>query len=140
MIVTDVWFVGERGRVDGKQQHVVTTRHQLGGHRVVAQATAAIHPARPACEIKNSQFQSSDGDCVLECAARVKMFEEIPLVWLIPANLIGRQRADVETVDARRRHERLDKFWIFGDGCYDECWTKMRRDLILIDLDHTGEG
>jgi hypothetical protein len=38
---------------------------------------------------------------VLECAARVKMFEEIALVRLIPANLIRGQRADVETIDAR---------------------------------------
>src|ERR1044072_3191951 len=117
----------------------MTTRHQFGGHRIIAQATAAIHPARSACEIKNSQIRSSDGYSVLERAARVKMFEEIALVRLIPANLMRGQRADVETIDARQRHERLNQFRIFSDGCNNQGWAKECGDFILIDLDHTRE-
>src|SRR5262249_10232948 len=75
-----------------------------------------------------------------EGTARVKMFEKIALVWLVPTHLVRRQRADVETIDARRRHERLDQFRIFGDGGNDESWTKVRRNLSLIDLYDARKG
>src|ERR1041384_467175 len=101
MIATDIWFVGERGRVNRQEHHVVTTRDQLGSHRIITQAAAAIHPARSACEIKDSQRRSSDGNGLLESAARVKMFEEIAFVRLIPTDLVRRKRADVETIDTR---------------------------------------
>src|SRR5689334_1467529 len=67
------------------------------------------------------------------------MFEEIAFVRLIPANLIRRQRADVESINARRRYERLNQFRIFSDGSYDKRWTKTCGDFVLIDLDHTRE-
>src|SRR5689334_24569700 len=35
---------------------------------------------------------------------------------------------------ARRRHERLDQFRIFGDRGDDQSWTKQRGELSLIDL------
>src|SRR5689334_22774981 len=76
---------------------------------------------------------------MLEGAARVKMFEQIALVRLVPAHLVCRQRADVETIDTRRRHERLDQLRIFSDGGDDESWTKLRRDVSLIDLHDTRE-
>src|SRR5262249_40653646 len=77
---------------------------------------------------------------MLEGAARVKMFEEIALVRLIPAHLIRRQRADVETIDARRRHERLDQFWIFGDGGYDQGWSKKCGNLTLLNFQNARIG
>src|SRR5690349_8705115 len=76
---------------------------------------------------------------MLESAARVKMFEKIALVRLIPAHLVRRQRADVETIDARRRDERLDQLRVFRDGGDDESWTKLRRNLSLIDLHDARE-
>jgi hypothetical protein len=38
------------------------------------------------------------GNCALESAARVKVFEEVALVWLIPAYLARRYRADVQPI------------------------------------------
>src|SRR5689334_14022144 len=108
MISTDVWFVSERRRVNGQQQHVVTAREQLGGHGVVAQATAAIHPARSTCEIKNAHARTSDRDGVLERAPPVKMFEEIAFVWLVPTDLNGRQWANVQAIDLRGVHQCVD--------------------------------
>src|ERR671918_478348 len=102
MIVADVWFVSKCGRVNRQEHHVVTARDQLSRHRVIAQATAAIHPACSACEIKNSQLNSSDGNSMLECAARVKMIEEIAFVRLIPTHLVCRHRTYVESIDAWR--------------------------------------
>jgi hypothetical protein len=101
VIFTDIRFVGECGRVNRQEHHVVAAGDQLGGHGVVAQATAAIHSTRAAREIKNPQVQSSNGNGVLECTARVKMIEEIAFVRLIPTDLVGGERADVQTIDAR---------------------------------------
>ena len=84
-----------------QEHHVVAAGNQLGGHRIVAQATAAIHSTRPAREIKNSQLQSSNGNGVLECTARVKMIKEVAFVRLIPTDLVGGERADVQTIDTR---------------------------------------
>ena len=54
--LTDIWFVGERWRVDRQERDVVTARDQLGRQRVVAQTTAAIHLPGAACEIKNFHY------------------------------------------------------------------------------------
>ena len=46
----DVALVRPRGRVDGREQHVVAAREQLRRQRVVAQAAPAVHRARAARE------------------------------------------------------------------------------------------
>src|SRR5689334_7184769 len=76
---------------------------------------------------------------MLEGAARVKMFEKIAFVRLIPAHLVRRHRADVETIDARRRYERLDQLRILRDRGDDESWTKLRSDIRLINLHDARE-
>src|SRR5215207_9679720 len=101
MVATHIWFIGKRWRVNRQEQHVVTALHQLGGHRIVAEAAPAIHPACAAREIKNSHLKSSNGDRLLECTTCVKMFKEIAFVRLVPTDLIGRQCANVETIDMR---------------------------------------
>src|SRR6185503_13622973 len=91
------------------------------------------------CEIKDSQLNSSDGNCMLECAARVKMIEEIAFVRLIPTHLVRRQRTDVQAIDARRVDEGLNQFRIFGDRGDNERWSKLMWNLILGNFYDAGE-
>src|SRR5229473_2219351 len=42
-LAADVGLVGEGGGVQRQERNVVALRHQLGGQRVVAQTTTAIH-------------------------------------------------------------------------------------------------
>src|SRR5678810_461500 len=101
MIGADIRFVRKCWCVDRQEQHVVTTLHQFGGHGVIAQAASAIHPSSAAREIKNSHLKSSNSDGLLEGTTRVQMIEEIAFVRLVPTDLIGRERADVEAIDTR---------------------------------------
>src|SRR4029079_4074944 len=91
-----------------QQQHVVLARDQFGSHCVVAQTTTAVHPARAACEIKNSHaairvycktriFLNRYG--MLKRSPAVEVIEEIAFVWLVPTYLISRHRANVQPVD-----------------------------------------
>jgi hypothetical protein len=49
VVAADVRFVGQGGRVDGLQHHVVPARQQLGRERVVTQAAAAVHLSGTRC-------------------------------------------------------------------------------------------
>ena len=59
--VADVRLVGEGGRVDGEEQHVVLAGEELRGERVVAQAAAAVHPARARGDLEEAHAQFPPG-------------------------------------------------------------------------------
>ena len=47
------FFVGADGRVSGYQKNIFAQPHQRRGQRIVVQATAAIHSARPCRKIND---------------------------------------------------------------------------------------
>ena len=55
--VAHVGLVGERGRVDGQEQHVVPAREKLAGEGVVAQAAPAVHASRPGGDLEEAHVR-----------------------------------------------------------------------------------
>ena len=74
----------------------------------------------------------------MKSAPTVEVFEEIALVRLVPANLIGRYRANVQAIDIRRINQSLNELRILGNGCHHEAWPKCFGNLPWIETDDAG--
>ena|SRR5438128_7358667 len=80
------------------------------------------------------------GNCALESATRVKVFEEVALMWLIPAYLIRGHRADIQSIDILRGNKTANQFGIGSDGGDNQAWAQRVRDLLLGCFHNAGKG
>src|SRR6478736_8648251 len=76
--------------------------------------------------------------CPLDAPALPEELEHVALVRLIPRNLHGGNRADVQAVNLWISHHLLDEFRVLGDDRTRERITDLFEHVALGSLHHTG--
>ena len=101
------------------QRDVVPPPQQLCRQRVVAQAAAAVHRAAAPAVIEKdlhaSRRELELRGTRVNRAAAVQVIEQVALVRLVPADLVGGNRAEVQPVHVRRAHEAPRRALVVAD-------------------------
>src|SRR4051812_26107475 len=111
----DISFVGARGRINGRQEDVVSPRQEPRRERVVTQATAAIHRSGAAGECQNPHRSTTRTLRRLEGTRAEQEIDDVAFVGLEPVELNRRNRTEVEAIDMDRVDQAPAEVRVIGD-------------------------